>query len=79
MDKTLLRSLKKFVVNIEQNVSQPLNSEKSGVFAGTGFIVDSKLGIIVSNFHIVGSSPQQVKITFENGESCDAVTLHYDA
>jgi S1-C subfamily serine protease len=67
------------VVNIEQNVSHPLNSEKAGVFAGTGFIVDSKMGVIATNFHIVGSSPQQVKITFENGESCGAVSLHYDA
>lgn len=79
MDKNLLKRLKKCVVNIEQNISHALNSEKVGVFTGTGFIVDKNEGIIATNYHITGTSPQQVKITFENGESTEAVVLHYDA
>jgi len=55
-----------------------LNSEKVGVFTGTGFIVDASEGIIATNYHIAGTSPQQVKITFENGESTEALVLHYD-
>jgi S1-C subfamily serine protease len=66
------------VVNIEQNITHCLNSEKVGVFSGTGFIVDAAEGVIATNYHIAGTSPQQVKVTFENGESTEALVLHYD-
>ncbi len=64
--------------SLEQNITHCLNSEKVGVFSGTGFIVDSVEGIIATNYHIAGTSPQQVKVTFENGESTEALVLHYD-
>jgi len=78
IEKRLILSQKKCVVNIEQNITHCLNSEKVGVFSGTGFIVDAQEGIIATNYHIAGTSPQQVKITFENGESTEALVLHYD-
>jgi S1-C subfamily serine protease len=78
IEKRLILSQKKTVVNIEQNITHCLNSEKVGVFSGTGFIVDAAEGIIATNYHIAGTSPQQVKITFENGESTEALVLHYD-
>jgi len=78
IDRKLIQSQKKCVVNIEQNITHNLNSEKVGVFSGTGFIVNAKEGIIATNYHIVGSGPQQVKITFENGESTEANVLYYD-
>jgi len=78
IEKRLIVSQKKCVVNIEQNITHCLNSEKVGVFSGTGFIVDAAEGIIATNYHIAGTSPQQVKITFENGESTEALVLHYD-
>jgi S1-C subfamily serine protease len=79
IEKRLILSQKKCVVNIEQNITHCLNSEKVGVFSGTGFIVDAAEGIIATNYHIAGTSPQQVKVTFENGESTEALVLHYDA
>jgi len=78
IEKRLILSQKKCVVNIEQNITHCLNSEKVGVFSGSGFIVDAAEGIIATNYHIAGTSPQQVKITFENGESTEALVLHYD-
>ena len=36
----------------EQNVYYALNTEKVGVFKGTGFIVDQERGIIATNFHV---------------------------
>lgn len=36
----------------EQNISHALNSEKVGVFTGTGFIVDKNEGIIATNYHV---------------------------
>ncbi|MFQ5897856.1 MAG: trypsin-like peptidase domain-containing protein [Candidatus Methylomirabilia bacterium] len=78
IDENLVIRLKKTVVNVETSVSNALNAESVGRFLGTGFIVDAKSGIIATNRHVATTSPSQVKITFDNGESTEARPLHYD-
>ncbi|MFQ5930193.1 MAG: trypsin-like peptidase domain-containing protein [Acidobacteriota bacterium] len=78
IDEQLVIRLKKTVVNVQTSVSHALNTERVGKFAGTGFIVDASSGIIATNRHVATTSPSQVKITFENGESAKARALHYD-
>lgn len=75
----LVARLKPVVVNIECSTVVGLNGDSQGQGKATGFIVDAKRGIIATNQHVTGSSPVQVKIVFENGQSTEARLLHYDA
>jgi S1-C subfamily serine protease len=75
----LVRRRKASVVNVFKSVINGLNVQAAGIAQGTGFIVDAKEGIIATNKHVAGTSPSQIKITFENGESTQARLLHYDA
>ncbi len=47
IDKSLVITNKKIVVNIELNVLYGLNGQKVGNFCATGFIVDIKKGMRV--------------------------------
>ena len=78
INEKLVTRLKKTVVNVDTSVSRALNAESVGHFRGTGFIVDAKTGIIATVRHLTKTSPSQVKITFENGESTEGRLLHYD-
>lgn len=52
---------------------------KAGVFTGTGFIVDKKLGFIATNKHIVfPNSVAQYEIKFSNGVSVKAQRYYVD-
>ncbi|TBR24876.1 PDZ domain-containing protein [bacterium] len=74
----LVARLKPGVVNIEASVQHGLNAESSGKRSGTGFIVDAERGIIATNRHVVGTSPGQFKIVFEDGSTAQARQWFYD-
>lgn len=74
----LVGQLKPGVVNIEISVQHGLNAETSGKRTGTGFIVDAERGIIATNRHVVGTSPGQIKIVFEDGSTAQARQWFYD-
>lgn len=76
---SLVAELKPGVVNIEASVQHGLNAESSGKRSGTGFIVDAGRGIIATNRHVVGTSPGQFKIVFEDGSTAQARAWFYDA
>ncbi|MFC1745916.1 trypsin-like peptidase domain-containing protein, partial [Candidatus Riflebacteria bacterium] len=78
IEEDLVRGLKKTVVNLEIARSFALNRDQIGVTFGTGFIVEAKKGLIATNRHVSGSSPCQAKVTFENGETAEALLIHYD-
>jgi S1-C subfamily serine protease len=74
IDGALVVALKRIVCNIEQSVEYALRQEKVGVFTGTGFVVylSKSIALVATNEHLSGISPQQVKLTFENGATCEA-------
>lgn len=76
---SLVAELKPGVVNIEVSVQHGLNAESSGKRSGTGFIVDAARGIIATNRHVVGTSPGQFKIVFEDGSTAQARQWFHDA
>ena len=46
---------------------------------GTGFIVDKKLGLIVTNQHVCGANGvANYFITFDTGQQIEAKLLYYD-
>lgn len=79
IDGALVARLKRTVVNVQRSWTVGINSEGSGRFGASGFIVDAKRGIIATNHHVAGSGPSVFKIVFENGQSTEARLLHYDA
>ncbi len=70
---------KKAVVNLNLRSEVSLGRDTTGDSVGTGFVVDAKKGIIVTNQHVTGLSPKsKVEVTFVNGESVEAKHLYYD-
>ena len=69
--------VKKSVVTVNTKVSLAAYGP-TGSWAGTGFIANKNLGLLVTNKHIVGpGSISNLFITFYNGEQTEAKLLYY--
>ncbi len=73
-----IQRLKPTVVNLEVTAQVNLGLDQPGTRHGTGFIVDARRGIIVTNRHITSTSPAHIRITFLDGSSTDGKLLYYD-
>lgn len=65
---------------VSLNIAQlfPFELGEYGTSVGTGFIVDAKQGIILTNRHVVGSGPFLGYAVFNNHEQCDVTLLYSD-
>ncbi|MDJ1305090.1 MAG: S1C family serine protease [Candidatus Midichloria sp.] len=76
VDKVSL--LKKGVVNVKVNVIKSAYNLK-GEYFGSGFLVDKKLGLVLTNAHIAKSSElQELLLTFFNGKEVPAKLIYQD-
>ena len=66
------------VVSLEIASDRPFDSFSQGISTATGFVVDAKKGIILTNRHVVGSGPIKARATFQNQERLDLVPLYRD-
>ncbi|CDO96444.1 unnamed protein product [Kluyveromyces dobzhanskii CBS 2104] len=66
------------VVSIHFSQVAPFDSEAALVSEATGFVVDSKLGIILTNRHVVGPGPFIGYAIFDNHEECDVIPIYRD-
>lgn len=73
-----IKYLKKAVVNFEVSNAKYFSVGKAGTYFGTGFIVDKKRGLVVTNRHIVDAHPSQIKMTTYDGSSTTCKLLYYD-
>ena len=73
-----IERLKATVVNLEVTSEVNLGFDGAGKWAGTGFIVDAKRGIIATNRHVSSKSPASIKITFFGGSSTEGRVQYYD-
>jgi len=73
-----IERLKATVVNLEVTSEVNLGFDGAGKWAGTGFIVDAKRGIIATNRHVSSTSPASIKITFFGGSSTEGRVQYYD-
>jgi S1-C subfamily serine protease len=71
--------LKPAVVNLQVSYSKYFGLGEAGRFSGTGFIADKDKGLIITNRHVAGEFPSQIKITFLDGESTLGRVEYYDA
>lgn len=66
------------VVSIHFSQVTPFDSETAMVSEATGFVVDSELGIILTNRHVVGPGPFVGYVIFDNHEECDVIPIYRD-
>ncbi|CAN0598011.1 unnamed protein product, partial [Ectocarpus sp. 12 AP-2014] len=73
-----LDKIRKAIVTIDSRV--PVSAyQNTGSWSGTGFIVDSKDGYLVTNNHVVGrASVGTYFITFHNGKQAEGKVVYYD-
>jgi S1-C subfamily serine protease len=77
--ENLIEKLKKSVVMIDINSEFQIGSENSTSSSkATGFIVDSALGIVVTNKHVTRISPTTHRITLIDGSVHRGKVIYYD-
>ncbi|CCF60274.1 hypothetical protein KAFR_0J02100 [Kazachstania africana CBS 2517] len=73
-----ISSVVKSVVSIHFAQVTPFDCEPALVSEATGFVVDSELGIILTNRHVVGPGPFVGYVVFDNHEECDVIPIYRD-
>lgn len=68
----------KSVVSIHFSQVVPFDCDSALVSEATGFVVDSNLGIILTNRHVVGVVPFIGYAVFDNHEECDVIPIYRD-
>ncbi|AGO10587.1 AaceriABR134Cp [[Ashbya] aceris (nom. inval.)] len=66
------------VVSVHFAQVAPFDCESALVSEATGFVVDAKLGIILTNRHVVGAGPFSGYAVFDNHEECDVIPIYRD-
>ncbi|QLL32790.1 hypothetical protein HG536_0D03120 [Torulaspora globosa] len=66
------------VVSIHFSQVAPFDCDPPLVSEATGFVVDSELGIILTNRHVVGAGPFVGYVVFDNHEECDVIPIYRD-
>ena len=70
--------VKPAIVSIERNTEVAFFGEHPGRSTATGFVVDAKRGLIMTNHHVTGSGPSFFKVSFYDGTLMDAKAVYYD-
>jgi S1-C subfamily serine protease len=79
IDPTSIEKIKNAIVTIDTRVAVSAYQDP-GSWGGTGFIVDKKQGLILTNNHVIGrASIGNYFVTFQNGRQSDAKLIYYDS
>lgn len=73
-----LRRVIKSIVTIRVNVLRTFDTHEAGVYEGSGFVVDRKNGLILSNRHIVTQAPITATAIFANYEEINVKQDYVD-
>jgi S1-C subfamily serine protease len=76
-ESTLEKCIKS-IVSIKSCQTRGLDTEVPGSFTASGFIVDSKFGIILSNRHVVSISPIKAYAVLCNYEEIELKPIYRD-
>lgn len=75
--KTLNKAIKG-VVSIQFSTVEAFDEEVRGDYQASGFVVDSKRGIILTNRHVVCTGPIRAYAVFENHEEAPVYPIYRD-
>ena len=76
--ESILENAAKYTVKIVTRVTTPLHGEKKGAFLGAGFLVDKKMGWILTNAHVAGRSPSSIVVAFKGHQKKDVKKVYVD-
>ncbi|KAF0682719.1 Aste57867_25170 [Aphanomyces stellatus] len=66
------------IVSLKLNSPKSFDTETPGNGWATGFVVDAKKGIILTNRHVVGAGPIDAEAIFQNNEEVRVVPIYRD-
>lgn len=76
--ETVFRKAQGYTVKIDATIRQPFVEDKATRGQGAGFLVDRERGWIMTNAHVVGLSPAEVKVSFRDGPSLPARKIYVE-
>lgn len=76
-DRTLPRVIRG-IVSIKATTVRPFDTETAGDYTATGFVIDAKLGLILSNRHVVSPAPITAVGIFFNYEEVKLSPIYRD-
>ena len=72
------RAAKAWTVRVQVERDTPFIEDEAGAFQGAGFVVDASKGWILTNAHVAGHSPTDLKVAFEDGRLIPADRVYVD-
>jgi len=72
------KAAKTWTVRVQVELSIPFIEDEQGSFQGAGFVVDAERGWVLTNAHVAGHSPTELKIAFEDGRLIPAERVYVD-
>ncbi|KAJ2819546.1 hypothetical protein GGI24_004752, partial [Coemansia furcata] len=76
-EPTLERAIKS-IVSIKAQCVRSFDTETSGTYTATGFVVDAEAGLILSNRHVVNPGPIVAQAIFVNYEEVELQPVYRD-
>ncbi|KAJ2418696.1 hypothetical protein GGF47_004917, partial [Coemansia sp. RSA 2524] len=74
----MLEKAIKSVVSIKAQCVRSFDTETSGTYNATGFVVDAEAGLILSNRHVVNPAPVVAQAIFSNYEEVELQAVYRD-
>ena len=57
-----------YTVKVRKRVKYPFIKDKKGTYSGAGFLIEKKLGWIVTNAHVSSRNPESLDVAFKGGK-----------
>jgi S1-C subfamily serine protease len=73
-----IAAVKPAIVALRITAVRPFEGESAGTYHGTGFVVDSDRGLILTNRHIVTNGPILGMATFDENEEVECFPVYRD-
>ncbi len=68
-----------YSVKLRVSVDKPfIEDKKVGLRLGSGFLVDKKKGLVITNAHVTGSSISKVRVAFQDNDFISAKQVYVD-
>ena len=66
------------IVSIKATHVRSFDTESTGAYNATGFVVDAEQGIILTNRHVVSPAPITASVVFANYEEVEVIPIYRD-
>jgi S1-C subfamily serine protease len=76
--ESVFRQAQAYTVKIDATIRQPFVEDKATSGQGAGFLVDRERGWIMTNAHVVGLSPAEIRVSFRDGPSLPARKIYVE-